>query len=146
MERAKRPTSLTVSKMAKRISDREDNIYDTRVIGNILNMYMDECRKALLSGERVQISKVGTIIPEVKTRISYSLPVCNKEGGNPPYTTFRISRNNHMREEMNRLLMQNIKKGIYGLKKLPFNKQQLDILRDSGYIPEDAEIEDGDKK
>ena len=45
MERAKRLTSLTVSKMAKRISDRGDNIYDTRVIGNILNMYMDECRK-----------------------------------------------------------------------------------------------------
>lgn len=142
MARVKGTEALSAYKMAKRISDREDNIYDKKVIGNILNMYMDECRKALLSGERVQISKVGTIIPEVKTRIHYSLPVCNKEGGNPPYTTFRISRNNHMREDMNRLLMQNIKKGIYGLEKLPFGKQQFSILKESGYIPEDAKLSD----
>ncbi len=132
--------ALTAYQMAKRISDRDDNIFDKRVIANILDMYMDECRKALLSGERVQISKVGTIIPEVKTRISYNLPNCNKDSGNPPYTTFRISRNHHMKEEMDRLLMQNIKKGIYGLEKLPFNNQQLGILKNSGYVPEDAEI------
>ncbi len=132
--------ALTAYQMAKRISDRDDNIFDKRVIANILDMYMDECQKALLSGERVQISKVGTIIPEVKTRISYNLPNCNKDSGNPPYTTFRISRNHHMKEEMDRLLMQNIKKGIYGLEKLPFNKQQLGILKNSGYVPEDAEI------
>ncbi len=132
--------ALTAYQMAKRISDRDDNIFDKRVIANILDMYMDECRKALLSGERVQISKVGTIIPEVKTRISYNLPNCNKDSGNPPYTTFRISRNHHMKEEMDRLLMQNIKKGIYGLEKLSFNNQQLGILKNSGYVPEDAEI------
>ncbi len=132
--------ALTACQMAKRISNRDDNIFDKRVIANILDMYMDECRKALLSGERVQISKVGTIIPEVKARISYSLPNCNKEGGNPPYTTFRMSRNYHMKEEMDRLLTQNIKKGIYGLEKLPFSKQQLGILKNIGYVPEDAEI------
>ncbi len=132
--------ALTAYQMAKRISDRGDNIFDKRVIANILDMYMEECRKALLSGERVQISKVGTIIPEVKTRISYNLPNCNKDSGNPPYTTFRISRNHHMKEEMDRLLMQNIKKGIYGLEKLPLNKQQFGILKNSGYVPEDAEI------
>jgi len=132
--------ALTTCQMAKRISDRDDNIFDKRVIANILDMYMDECRKALLSGERVQISKVGTIIPEVKARISYSLPNCNKEDGNPPYTTFRMSRNYHMKEEMDRLLRQNIKKGIYGLEKLPFSKQQLGILKNIGYVSEDAEI------
>lgn len=141
MEKTGRIRALTAYQMAKRISDREDNTYDKRVIAKILDMYMDECRKALLSGERVQISKVGTIIPEVKTRISYSLPVCNKEDGNPPYTRFRIFRNNHMREDMNRALVKNIKNGVYGLEKLPFSKQQLEILKDSGYIPEDAETE-----
>lgn len=138
--------TLTAYQMAKRISDRDDNIFDKRVIVKVLDMYMDECRKALLSGERVQISKVGTIIPEVKTRISHNLPICNKEGGNPPYTTFRISRNHHMREDMNRILMQNIKKGIYGLEKLPFSKQQMTILKGSGYVPEDAEKEDSNRE
>lgn len=120
--------ALTAYQMAKRISDRDDNIFDKKVIANILNMYMDECRKALLSGERVQISKVGTIIPEVKTHMSYNLPICNKEGGNPPYTKFRISRNNHMGEDMNRTLMQNIKKGIYGLKTATFLKENFFVL------------------
>ena len=34
--------------------------------------------------------------------------------------------------------------GIYGLDKLPFSRQQMDILKKSGYIPEDAEIRNGD--
>ncbi len=134
--------ALTAYQMAKRISERKENIYDIGTIKNILDAYMDECYKALLDGERVQISKVGTIIPEVKTHEHFNLPICNKEGGNPPYTRFRISRNNHMGEEMNRTLMQNVKNGIYGLKKLPFSKQQMDILKNSGYIPEDAQTED----
>ena len=99
---------------------------------------MDECRKALLCGERIQIKKVGTIIPEVKARKSYCLPICNKEGGNPPYTKLRMSRTHVLKDAMNRLLIKNIENGIYGLEKLPLGKKQLDILRDSGYIPEDA--------
>lgn len=141
MQEVKRKTALTAHKMSKRISDRKDNIYDKRIIENILNMYMDECRKALLSGERVQITKVGTIIPEVKTRLFYNLPICNKEDGNPPYTKLRISRNNLLCEAMNRLLVKNIENGIYGLEKLPFSRQQMDILKKGGYIPEDAETE-----
>lgn len=140
MEKRKYTVSLNASKMAKRIHDREGNIYDKRVIENILDMYMDECYKALLAGERVHISNVGTIIPEVKTCISFNLPVCNKENGNPPYTKLRISRNVHMGEDMNRVLMRNIKNGIYGLEKLPFGKQQLDLLKDGGFIPEDVDI------
>lgn len=146
MARVKRTNALTACKMAKRICDRSDNIYDKKIIENILKMYMDECRKALLSGERVQITKVGTIIPEVKTRLFYNLPICNKEGANPPYTKLRISRNNLLGEAMNRNLVKNIENGIYGLEKLPFSKQQFDILKGSGYIPEDAELpEEGEK-
>lgn len=146
MARVKGMKALSDYKMAKRISDRKDNVYDKRIIENILNMYMDECRKALLSGERVQITKVGTIIPEVKTRLFYNLPICNKEGANPPYTKLRISRNNLLGEAMNRNLVKNIENGIYGLEKLPFSKQQFDILKGSGYISEDAELpEEGEK-
>lgn len=135
---------LNASQMAKRIRDRKDNIYDEKVIKKILDMYMDECREALLKGERVLISKVGTIIPEVKTRISFCLPNCNKEGGNPPYTTLRVSRTYHLREDMNRLLMKNVKNGIYGLEKVPFSKQQMDILKNGGFIPENVEMEEGE--
>ena len=144
MARVKGTEALSAYIMAKRISDRKDNVYDKRIIENILNMYMDECRKALLSGERVQITKVGTIIPEVKTRLFYNLPRCNKDGGNPPYTKLKITRNNLLSETMNRNLLRNIESGIYGLDKLPFSRQQMDILKKSGYIPADAEIKNGD--
>lgn len=136
----KRAKPLTMNQMANRISEREDNIFDVKVIKNILNMYMEECFKALISGERVQISRVGTIIPEVKTRTVCNLPVFNKEG-NPPYTKLKMSRNYHMKDEMDRALMRNIKHGIYGLEKLPFSRQQMDILKDSGVIPENSGAE-----
>ena len=141
MARVKGTKALSSYKMAKRISDRKDNVYDKRIIESILNMYMDECRKALLSGERVQITKVGTIIPEVKVHEgNFNLPMCNKDDGNPPYTKLRIRRNNLLGDIMNRLLIKNIESGIYGLDKLPFSRQQMDILKKSGYIPENAEI------
>lgn len=144
MERENERAVLSASKMTKRICDREDNIYHKRTIEDILKMYMDECRKALLSGERVRISKVGTITPEVKVREgNFNLPTCNKADGNPPYTQLKIRRNNLLGEEMNRLLARNIKNGIYGLEESPFSKKQMEILKQSGAIPEDAEIEHG---
>ena len=147
-----RVKALSAYKMAKRIYNREDNVYDKKVITkqlitNILLMYMDECRKALAEGERIEISKVGSIIPEVKVHIgNFNLPMCNKDGGNPPYTKLKITRNNFLSDTMNRNLLRNIENGIYGLDKLPFSKQQVDILKKSGFIPEDVEIEDGDDK
>ena len=112
---------------------------------SILLMYMDECRKALAEGERIEISKVGSIIPEVKVHEgNFNLPMCNKDGGNPPYTKLRIRRNNLLVDVMNNALIKNIENGIYGLDKLPFSRQQMDILKKSGYISEDAEIRNGD--
>lgn len=134
---------LSASKMASRILDREDNKYKREIVYSILQMYMDECRKALIRGERVQISGVGTIIPEVKTHIgNFNLPVCNREGGNPPYTRIRMSRNNSLGEKMNVTLRENIENGVLGLEKLPFDKRQITILKDSGYISVDEEYEE----
>ena len=70
--------------------------------------------------------------------------MCNKDGGNPPYTKLKITRNNLLGETMNRNLLRNIENGIYGLDKLPFSKQQMDILKKSGYIPKDAVAEDAE--
>ena len=137
--------ALSAHKMAKRIYDREDNFYDKkkvtkRLIADILLMYMDECRKALIEGERIELAKVGSIIPEVKVHIgSFNLPLCNKEGGNPPYTKLRIRCNSLLKDAMNKALAKNIENGIYGLAEMPFSKQQMDILKKNGYIPEDAE-------
>lgn len=128
---------LSSNKMASRIYKREDNQYKQSMIKEILDMYANEIYKAILNGERVQISKVGTIIPEVKTHIgNYNLPVCNGHGGNLPYTKMKISRNNTLREEMNRTLLENVEKGILGLDKLPFDVQQIRILKKSSVIPE----------
>ena len=133
-------TPLTTFKMASRISERQDNIYDRSVIKNILEMHADECRKAILDGERIEIAKVGTIIPEVKVHIgNFNLPRCNQEGGNSPFTSIRMFRNHSLREAMNRILVKNIQDGIYGLAKLPFGRHQMDILRSSGYISQEAD-------
>ena len=147
-----RVNALTAFKMAKRVCEREDNIYNKKLINrqvvtDILLMYMDECRKALIDGERIEIAKVGTIIPEVKTHEgNFNLPMCNKDGGNPPYTKLKITRNNLLYKAMNKTLIENIENGIYGLEKLLFSRQQMDILKKSGYIPEDVETEDGEEK
>lgn len=138
--RAKR---LTENQLAIRILNREDNpIYKQTMIRNILNMYSDEVRKALLDGDSVQISGVGTIIPEVKVHDGkYNMPVCNKTEGNPPpITKIRIYRNRAMEGEMNRKLLQNIKEGIWGLKNRLFSKRDLEVLKKNGFVPEDAEL------
>lgn len=133
---------VPIGKMAARVYNREDNQYKKSLIKEVLYMYADEVRKALLDGERVQINKVGTIIPEVKTHLgSYSLPSANKySGGNPPpYTRIRMSRSVSIKEDMDKELMENIGNGVYGLKNTPFDTQQINILKKGGFIPSDEE-------
>ncbi len=135
---------VKVSKI-KCFKPNQQTLITKQLITNILLMYMDECRKALAEGERIEISKVGSIIPEVKVyEGNFNLPMCNKDGGNPPYTKLKITRNNLLSDTMNNALIKNIENGIYGLDKLPFSRQQMDILKKSGYIPADAEIKNGD--
>ena len=142
MDELKR-VGISSSKMAGRISKRADNkIYKTEFIYDILKMYMEEVQRALLKGERVQITGVGTIIPEVKTRECYSLPCCNKAEGNPPYTKLRMTRTNKLHDKMKETLLENLENGIYGLEKLPFSKQQMTYLKNGRFIPEDAELEE----
>ncbi len=139
MPKTKGTRAVTAHQMAKRICDRKDNVYDKRIIESIVDMYMEECRKALLDGERVLLTKVGTIVPEVKTHIGhYNMPTCNRFNENPPpYTRIRITHNWSMKQAMDRQLLNNIQNGIYGLKNLPFAPQQINILKNSGYIAED---------
>ena len=125
------------SRMTTRVAEREDNIYHPKIISAVLNMYLDECKKALLRGENIQLRGIGTLMPEVKAHVHYNLPECNREGGNLPYTRVRMTRTNSLAQEMNRKLQENIENGILGLEELPFSKQQIAILRNSGMIPDE---------
>lgn len=129
-------SGLTIYKATNRIHHRDDNIYSERVIYDVLKMYVDECKKAILRGERVQLKGIGTIIPEVKTH-EYDVRVCERNCENMPYTRMRMTRNNSLGQEMNRKLLKNIENGILGLEELSFSKQQIAILRNSGMIPDD---------
>ena len=145
MQRKKR---ITENQMAIRILNREDNpIYRQKMIRDILNMYSDEVRKAMLNGESVQITGVGTLIPEVKVHEGkYNMPICNQSEGNPPpYTKIRIYRNRAMENTMNHTLLQNLKNGIWGLKNRLFSRTAFEFLKETGFIPEDAKLPTDDE-
>lgn len=128
------------NQMATRILNRDDNIYKKKVIKEILDMYADECAKSLLKGERIRINGVCTIYPEIKTHRSYSFSSCDNETHeNAPYTRVKAHFAEHFKEKMDSKLLNNIKNKIYGLEYLPFEKQQITILKDGGYISSDEE-------
>lgn len=134
---------LSANKMAARICNRDDNLYKHSVVKEILDMYMKEIRKAVIKGERVQITGVGTIIPEVKTHMRHCyLPTCQNVGDDSPYTKVKITQNDALRTEMNQMLHKNMKNGIWGLEMRRFDTQQMNILKRGGFIPEDAVIMD----
>ena len=133
--------ALSTWAMTTRILEREDNIYKRETVLKIINMFMEETREALLKGESIQITRVGTIIPEVKTHTrKYYLPTCGDAVPDSPYSRIRVHLNDSLRTDMKRTLLRNIKNGIYGLEELPFDIQQINILKKGGYIPEDAVI------
>lgn len=139
---SKRYKTASNNQMAARIVDREDNIYNKRIIKEILDMYADECAKSLLKGERVRINGVCTIYPEVKTHRSCYLPLCNnKAHEDTPYTRVKAFFTGTFKEMMDKQLIDNLKNKIYGLEYLPFEKQQITNLKNAGFIPSDEEVE-----
>ena len=135
---------LNETTMARRICMREDNhYYKHKMIKEILSMYSDELRQAMLNGERVQITKVCTLIPEIKVHEgNYNMPNCNTTEGNPPpFAKITISFWG-IKDDLNKTLMRNLKEGVWGLKKLLFKKKDFEFLKETGYIPQDAEMPD----
>ena len=140
-------TNLSLHQMACRIAKRADNkIYKKEFIYDILKLFADEIQEAILEGNGVRIDEVGVIKPDVKVRETYSLPFCNKPEGNPPYTTFKMTRSQKFKDKMNKKLLENIENGIYGLENLPFTKSQMRILKNTGFIPDDADISDDEEE
>ena len=133
------------ARMASRIRDREDNpIFKYSFISDIIKMYEDEVRKALLKGERVEIKGVGTLIPEVKVhKGNYNMPVCKTSEGNPPpIAKIRFTYSRNMEQAINEKLKKNMDDGLYGLQRLPFTRTDFAFLQETGYIPEDEEYID----
>lgn len=134
--------SVTVNQMAARILEREDNPYKKDNVYGVLSLYVEECKKALLKGERVQLSGLGTIIPEVKTHRSCFFPRCNNDTHeNAPYAKLRIKQTNLFKDAIDKQLLENLENGIYGLEHTPFEKQQIAILKAGGFIPEDEDTD-----
>jgi hypothetical protein len=50
-----------------------------------------------------------------------------------------MSRSVSIKEDMDKELMENIKNGVCGLKNVPFDTQQINILKKGGFIPSDEE-------
>ena len=65
--------ALTMHHIAGRIYNREDNLYSEKIVYEILKKCMDECKKGLLRGERIQLSGIGTLIPEGSVKKFVSL-------------------------------------------------------------------------
>ena len=133
--------SLTSNQMATRILQREDNPYKKENVYSVVKFLYEEIGKALMNGERVQITGVGTLIPELKTHIgTYNIPRCNQcEGNPPPYVKVKVSRNKAFREKLNEKLLDNLENGIAGLGETSFSAQQIKILKDSGFINNEEE-------
>lgn len=133
--------SLTSNQMATRILNREDNPYKKENVYGVVKLLYEEIGKALMNGERVQITSVGTLIPELKTHIgTYNIPGCNQCNDNPPpYVKVKVSLSKIFRKKMNEKLLDNLENGIAGLGETSFSAQQIKILKDSGYLDEEKE-------
>ena len=126
------------SRMTTRVAGRDDNIYHPKIISTILNMYLDECRKALLKGENVQLRGIGTLVPVIKTHRKYfNLQTYENVEEHLPYTRMRMCRTNSLTNEMNQTLRGNIQNGILGLEELPFDEKQITNLKGWGLIPDE---------
>lgn len=102
----------------------------------VLNVYMEEMKLAFLDGERVCLPSIGTLILEllISEGSYYNLPACNKKDIVPPYTNLRFSRNQKLKNDMNRKIRENIENKTMGLEYLPFTDEQVDALKECGYI------------
>lgn len=137
--------ALTVNDMSERILEREefckdDNVvkknFKREVVRAIINAYIEEMKLAFIEGERVYLPTIGTLIPEVRVPEGsyFNLPNCQKKDIAPPYTNLKFKLNQNLQNDMNRQLRENVAEGILGLEYLSFTEEQVDALKESGYI------------
>lgn len=148
MKQIKRRKVIRIFGIASRILNREDNLYKQEVIKDILQMYLEECDKALVDGYGVGLDKVGTLIPQVHSPKSYyPINSMNLEEGNKPYTTVKFNRSKILKSKMDKKYRKNVKDGIPGLgEECMCNTSQRNRLIEKGFlVMNGTEIEDYDE-
>lgn len=105
--------TIGIERLNQRILKREDNLYKKEIVTVVTRMYMEELRKALVDGEKVNLKGVGIFTPKIsQPRSIYNLPQCNNiDGVNLPYTSVKYRENSQLKKDMNSRLRANIRKG-----------------------------------
>lgn len=138
---------LKTDAITKRIAERGDNVYKADMIQNVLDMYFDECFKALENGEKVYLGRVGsalgTLAPKVKVpftcSIPYHSPLPTYDGDieRKPHTNIVFQKSRKIQDKMNENFRKNIEDGVPGLgKQCMCTKQQIGTLIDKGLLEE----------
>lgn len=138
---------LKTEAVTKRIVKREDNVYKEEIIQSILDMYFEECIKALENGEKIYLGKVGnaigTLMPKVHVPFTcntpYACPLPTYEGeiSKKPATNIVFRKSRKVQDKMNENFRNNIKNGIPGLSEhCMCTKQQIGTLIDKGLLVE----------
>lgn len=140
-----RSPGLTIQQMSARICRREDNLYFKQdCILDIIRMYLDECANALNDGEKINLSKLGTLTPSVHTPLHRCNLYCSREDRSDspaPYTRVNYTRNSALQLRMNTRFKKNIKDGYAGLgSKCECSTSQIRILQHHGLLKADEAL------
>ena len=130
----KRVYGLTTKQIAERIMQREDNIYRIEVIRDILDRYCEECTNALLDGEKLNLSGIGTLTPKIHAPVTMNI-FDDGDEKRIPYVTVNYRRNTKLKDRMNRRYRKNIENGFAGLSdKCVCTTQQRNVLIEKGVM------------
>ncbi len=130
----KRVYGLTTKQIAERIMQREDNIYRMEVIRDILDRYSEECTNALLDGEKLNLSGIGTLTPKIHAPVTMNI-FDDGDEKRIPYVTVNYRRNTKLKDRMNSRYRKNIADGFAGLsEKCVCTAQQRNVLIEKGVM------------
>lgn len=139
----KKKFGTTVKSLAERVWKREDNPFKKEYIMKILKLYHEEIYKALLDGEKINLSKIGTLTPKLHAPISNNL-YPDDEDKCQPYVSIDYVQNRKLKNAASDRFRRNIQDGFDGLSEHCIcTTQQRNTLIRKGFL-EGEEVEDED--
>ena len=109
----------------------------------ILELYHEEIYKALLDGEKINLSKIGTLTPKLHAPISNNLYPDNEDKCQP-YVSIDYVQNRKLKNAASDRFRRNIQDGFDGLSEHCIcTTQQRNTLIRKGFL-EGEEVEDED--
>lgn len=107
------PYALSKEKIINRImqNGKEVCCYRKEVLSDVIDLYTKELVKALMDGEKINITGIGTITPKVRQHYGKChLPNRkNPYGDHMPYIRLYFVQNNRFREKINKKFLRNLK-------------------------------------